>query len=156
MMGLMGQDYKNAIGARIGLSTGVSYQHNIDQFRGYSGLMSFRDGGIQITGMLVSTRPIYANFTDKLYFYVGMGAHVGFTRWEPQNKFWSNPFYRPYYGGSFAPVIGFDGTAGIEYRLNRAPISFCLDAKPFIEFFGQNIFRLELLDIGFTIKFTFN
>lgn len=150
------QDYKHAIGARVGLSSGITYEYNVDQFRGYRGMLSFREGGMQVTGMLQSTRPIYAKFTDKLYYYAGLGAHVGFTRYPPKRGFFSNPFRVPSSGGRFAPVIGLDAIIGLEYRLNRAPISFCLDAKPFLELFGQTIFRFAFFDIGFTMKFTFN
>jgi hypothetical protein len=154
---LHGQDYKkNAIGVRLGLSSGITYEHNVDAFRGYKGLLSFREGGIQITGLIESHRPLYLNFTNKMYYYVGMGAHVGYTRYPPQ---WG-AFYKPFQGYSgqphFAPVIGMDAIIGLEYRLSNTPLSFCLDAMPFFEFFGQNIFRLALLNIGFSIKILFN
>lgn len=160
LMGLLffntrAQDYKNAIGGRIGLSSGITYQHQIDEFRGYKGLMSFRDGGIQITALLESYRPLYLKFTDKMYYYTGLGAHIGFTRYQPQRGFLSNPFRYSYRYGSFSPVIGMDAIIGLEIRCAKAPLAFNLDVKPFFELFGQNIFRLSLFDIGFTMKVIF-
>ena len=151
------QEKKHAVGARLGLSSGITYQMMVDQFRGYKGFMSFRDGGIQLTALIESYRPLYLDFTDKMYFYTGMGAHIGFTRWQSRNWLWSNPFrYYPqanYY--SIAPVIGLDAIIGMEFRLERIPLTFSLDAKPFFELFGQNIFRLSVFDLGFSVKVHF-
>ena len=153
--GTNAQEYKNEIGARVGLSSGITYQYHIDNFRGYKGLLSFRDGGIQLTALLESYRPLYLKFTDKMFYYTGMGAHVGYTTHQPQRGFLANPFRRYYYPGKFAPIIGLDAIAGIEFRLDRAPLAFSLDVKPFFELFGQNIFRLSLFDFGFSMKITF-
>ena len=147
-----GQEHKHAVSGRIGLSSGIAYQVMVDDFRGYKGLMSFRDGGVQIAGLIESYRPIYLNFTDKMYYYTGMGAHIGFTRWAPKRGIY--PFYFST-SGSFAPVIGLDAIIGIEYRLDRVPLTFSLDAKPFFELFGHTIFRLSLLDFGFSVKVHF-
>lgn len=155
LAGVKGQAYKHAISGRLGLSSGITYQYQVDEFRGYKGMMSFRDGGVQLTGLLESSRPLYLNFTDRMYYYTGLGAHVGFTRFQPKRGFFTNPFNFDKNSGHFAPVIGLDAIIGIEYRLPRAPIAFCLDAKPFFELFGQNIFRLSLFDIGLSMKFTF-
>lgn len=155
MSGAHSQDHKNVIGGRLGLSSGITYQYLVDDFRGYKGMMSFRDGGVQLTALLESYRPLYLNFTDKMYYYAGMGAHIGFTRWQPRRGFFSNPFRYSGGGGHFAPVIGLDAIIGIEFRLSRTPLIFSLDAKPFFELFGQNMFRLSLFDIGLSVKFTF-
>ena len=149
------QDYKNAVGARLGLSSGFTYQRQVDQFRGYKGMLSFRDGGFQITALLESYRPLYLKFTDKMYYYTGMGVHVGYTTTQPQRGILANPFRYTNRYGKFAPVIGMDAIIGLEIRLKRAPLAFNLDAKPFFELFGQNIFRLSVFDIGISIKYTF-
>jgi hypothetical protein len=128
---------------------------NVDQFRAYKGILSFREGGVQITAMIESSRPLYVNFTDKLYYYAGIGAHVGFTRFQARRGFFSNPFNFSYNYGHFAPVMGLDGIIGIEYRLDRSPLSFAIDAKPFFELFGQSIFRLSVFDIGISMKYSF-
>ncbi len=155
LTGLQAQEKKNAISGRIGLSSGITYQHMVDEFRGYKGMMSFRDGGIQITALIENYRPLYLKFTDKMYYYTGMGAHIGFTRWPPKRGLYPNPFQTYNGSGHFAPVIGLDAIVGIEYRLDRIPLTFSLDAKPFFELFGQTIFRLSLLDIGLAVKIHF-
>ncbi len=153
--GVQSQDHRHVLGARIGLSTGLTYEYRVDPFRAYKGMMSFREGGVQLMGMIQSCRPLYVNFTDKLYYYAGLGAHIGFTRFQPRRSFLANPFRFNYAYGHFAPVIGLDAMLGIEYRIDRLPLIFALDAKPFFELFGQNIFRLSPFDIGLSIKFTF-
>jgi hypothetical protein len=155
MLCVRAQELKHEIGLRLGLSSGISYEMHVDQFRAYKGLLSFREGGVQITAIIESTRPLYVNFTDRLYYYTGIGAHVGFTRFPPKNRFFGNPFNFSYNYGRFAPVLGLDGIIGLEYQLDRSPLSFCIDAKPFFELFGQNIFRLSLFDIGISMKYSF-
>ena len=147
--------YRNAVGVRVGLSSGFTYQHQIDQFRGYKGMLSFRDGGVQITALLESYRPLYLKFTDRMYYYTGMGVHIGYTTHQPQKGLLVNPLRYSSRYGRFTPVIGMDAIVGLEIRLKRAPLAFSLDAKPFFELFGQNIFRLSLFDIGLTMKYTF-
>jgi hypothetical protein len=70
---------------------------------------------------------------------------------------WSDPFR--YYAQanyfSIAPVIGLDAIIGMEFRLDRIPLTFSLDAKPFFELFGQNMFRLSVFDIGLSVKVHF-
>ena len=153
--GARSQEQRHVLGVRIGLSTGITYEYHVDPFRAYKGLVSFREGGVQLTGMIQSCRPLYVNITDKLYYYAGLGAHIGFTRFQPRRSFLANPFRFNYAYGHFAPLIGLDAMLGIEYRPERLPLIFALDAKPFFELFGQNIFRLSPFDIGLSIKFTF-
>ena len=155
-VGVNSQEYRDAVSLRLGLSSGITYQHLIDDFRGYKGMLSYREGGLQVTALLESYRPLYLKSTDKMFYYTGMGAHIGFTRYPPKFRYNINPF-RYYSGeGRFAPVIGLDAIIGLEYRLDRAPLEFSLDVKPFFELFGQTIFRLSLFDFGLSIKFTFN
>ena len=149
------QERKHELGLRLGLSSGISYTMHVDQFRAYKGLLSFREGGVQITAMIESSRPLYVNFTDKLYYYTGIGAHVGFTRFQPRRSFFTNPFNFSYSYGHFAPVMGLDGIIGIEFRFDRTPLAFAIDAKPFFELFGQSIFRLSVFDIGISMKYSF-
>jgi len=153
--GVHSQEKKHAVSGRVGLSSGLTYQIMIDDFRGYKGMLSFRDGGAQITALLESYRPLYLNFTDKMYYYTGMGAHIGFTRFPPRHGIFPNPFRYYGSGGHFAPVIGLDAIIGLEYRLDRIPLTFSLDVKPFFELFGQTIFRLSLFDIGLSVKVHF-
>lgn len=149
------QENRHEIGLRYGLSSGISYKMKVDQFRAYKGLLTFREGGLQVTALIESTRPLYVNFSDKLFYYTGIGAHIGFTQQKAKRGFWANPFQYSYTYGRFAPVLGMDAIIGMEYRLDRVPLSFALDIKPFFELFGQYIFRLSLFDIGFSIKYSF-
>lgn len=151
------QEHRHAISGRVGLSSGIAYQLMVDDFRGYKGFVSFRDGGMQFTGLIESYRPLYLDFTDKMYFYTGMGAHIGFTRWQSGNWIWANPFkyYRQATWNHVLPVFGLDAIIGLEYRLTRIPMTFSLDVKPFFELFGQNIFRLSLFDVGLSVKVHF-
>lgn len=150
------QEKRHEIGLRVGLSSGISYKLKVDQFRAYKGLLTFREGGLQVTAMIESSRPLYVKFTDKLSYYTGIGAHLGYTQYKAKRGFWANPFNFSYSSyRNFAPVLGMDAIIGLEYRLDRVPLSFTLDAKPFFELFGQYIFRLSLIDFGLSIKYSF-
>lgn len=155
VIGVKSQEYRNAIGGRAGINSGITYQHHIDDFRGYKGMLSYRDGGLQLTALIESYRPLYFNFSDKFYYYTGMGAHIGYTTMKPKRRLFANPFNYSGKEGHFAPIIGLDAIIGIEFRLSRAPLAFALDAKPFFDLFGQNMFRLSLFDIGLSMKVIF-
>jgi len=42
---------------------------------------------------------------------------------------------------------------GAEYHFESIPMHISLDYKPYFEFFGIEDFRLDLWDIGFSIRY---
>lgn len=152
---LSAQYLRKAVGLRGGLSSGITFQYYYQEDRDLKGLMSFRNQGLQITGLIEQYVPLELHFGDHFYAYYGFGAHVGYVhvpsdQWLGYNQY---PYDYHNYGGRF--VIGGDGIVGAEYRVFVVPLTFGIDYKPFFELFGYDIFRLAMGDFALTIKYNF-
>lgn len=150
---LSAQEPDQSVGLRGGLSSGFTFQHFHSQSEDVKLLLSFREGGAQLTGLSEIYKPVMIGYYDQFFLYYGAGVHVGYTRYE--NRWWSrnNRWERDY--PSTRPVIGADAIVGIEYRIEQIPFAVGFDFKPFFEFFGQDFFRLSLSDFAFTLKYNF-
>jgi hypothetical protein len=149
------QHMKHAIGARGGVSSGLTYQYFFQQDRDIKMLLSFRDNGVQLTALAERYEPLPMRFGNNFFLYYGMGAHLGITR--DKQLFWR--YHKDNLDDSSFPtsraIVGADGIIGVEYRLYSLPFAFGLEYKPFFDLFGHRIFRLGLFDIGFTVKYHF-
>lgn len=149
------QEYRQQIGLRGGFTSGVSYKLFKDELKALEGILSYRDNGIQLTAIIETYKPVYLKHTDKVHFFSGLGAHIGYT--AGYNNFWLEDriFRSNYHGNTFRPVLGLDAILGFEYRFNQIPFVLGIDYKPYFELFGQNFFSLNLWDIGISIKYSF-
>lgn len=149
------QEYRQQIGLRGGVSSGISYKLFKSELKAMEGIISYRDRGIQLTALIETYRPVYLKHTDRVYFFSGMGAHIGYAQWYTDRILDDPIFRRNYLGEHFSPVLGLDAIMGFEYRFLRIPFVIGLDYKPYFELFGPNFFSLNLLDFGITIKYSF-
>jgi hypothetical protein len=147
------QNYMREAGFRGGLTSGLTYRYYLEDNLAYEALLSFRNGGMQMTLMRQIREVTLTEYADNLYFTYGLGAHAGFFYTNKNSFLWYNDFY--YTDRKFSPVIGIDGYAGIEYRVDSFPITVGLDYKPFFEFSTQQIFRIRIWDLGLTLKYRF-
>lgn len=152
---LSAQYLQNAVGLRGGLSSGISYQYFFHEDLDVKGLMSFRNHGFQITGLVEQYVPLELHYGDHFYAYYGFGAHIGYVhtptdRWLAYNQY---PYDNRDFGGRF--VMGGDGIVGAEYRVFVVPFTFGIEYKPFFELFGYDVFRLAFGDFALTIKYNF-
>ena len=124
------QEYKSAIGLRLGYPLSASYKTFISEtaaiegvagFRSFSGYSWFNVGGYyQIHKELGSTKG--------LQWYYGAGANL---------YFWS--FDSGFGGGSSTTSIGLSGVLGLDYKFSEAPLNISVDWIPtfFINGFGN-------------------
>lgn len=151
---LKGQQYEKAIGFRGGLASGLTYKTSLDPGMAFEGILSFRERGLQVTGLLEKHRPCLMDYIDNLDYYWGFGAHAGYVK---RNKYFdlnrNNVF--SFGDNPSSPVIGMDVIGGIEYKFRRYPITVGADIKPFFELFGSSIFKIRIFDSGFTVRYTF-
>lgn len=156
-LALAGQDYRSSIGLRGGNSSGITFKGFVDGDKAIEALASTRDGGFQFTMLMQTYRPVLLEYSEHLFFYYGYGAHVGYTRWYKRYKdditILGHPTY--YYVRRSTPVIGADAIAGMEYRMYRVPLAFTLDAKPFVEVFGEDFLKIRPFDFAFSVRYTF-
>lgn len=115
------QDYRTGIGVRGGLFTGITLKHFISDRTAIEGLFETRWSGLGITGLYEIHNNAFD--VDRLNWYYGFGAHIGF--YNGDNTPWGTT-------STSYSVIGVDGILGIEYNISEIPINISLDWKPVI------------------------
>ncbi len=155
-LGLKAQTHIQYLGLRGGVSYGISSKIFNGEFKALEGLLSFRSRGVQLTALIETYKPLYLKHTDRVYFYSGMGAHLGYTGWREDRFLKSNLFRNDFSTRKYSPVLGLDGILGVEYRFREVPLVAAVDYKPFFDLFGQNFFNIHLWDFGFSIRYVFN
>lgn len=156
LSGLYGnaQEYRNAVGFRGGYSSGICYQGFFNENNAVEVLLSWRDSGMQLTGIFEAYHPVMTDHYDNFFIYYGFGGHFGYTQWYRKQYYDTQP-NTFYYKQKASPVMGFDGMFGFEYKLYRVPLSFSMNYKPFMEMFGEEFIKLNFHDFGFSAKLRF-
>lgn len=136
------QDYVNSVGLRGGLSYGVTGKHFLSTTDAIEGIFASRWGGFNITGLY--ERHAGAFDVDRLYFFYGGGAHIGF--WDGTTNPWfsDNQTYT---------VIGIDGIIGLEYVFSEIPFNVSLDYKPGFNIVGYTGFWGDEMALSFRFIF---
>lgn len=124
-----GQDYKTGVGLRLGLYNGLSVKHFFSENKAAEGILTTRWRGFDITGLYEIHNQAFQ--IDRLNWYYGFGAHVGF--WNGDNTPWGH------LGTNYA-VVGIDGVIGIEYNFLEVPINIGIDWKPELNLTGYTAF----------------
>ncbi len=112
------QDYKNGIGLRLGYDQGITFKHFLGSKPALEGIASFHYNGLDITRLFEIHNRAFN--VDRLNWYFGGGAHVG--------------FYGSSYGNGSGTYVGIAGIIGIEYNIKEVPINIGLDWKPVFDF----------------------
>lgn len=123
------QDYNTGVGLRLGFSNGLTVKHFLSQRSAVEGLLATRWHGFEITGLLEVHNQAFD--VDRLKWYFGGGAHIGF--WNGDNTYWGDT-------GTNYTIIGVDGILGIEYSFSEVPINLSLDWKPAFNLTGYTGF----------------
>lgn len=149
---MFSQSYKTSYGVRTGYTSGFMAQFIIDDNKYFNSILSFRNRGLQVTGL----RQFYKDFSVKgtnLHMYYGYGAHVGYSNYHFNYNYHSEIYIT--YEKRFCPEIGIDGNLGAEYHLTNMPFAICLDYKPFLQIIGNDFLETHS-DWALTFKYTIN
>jgi len=119
---------------------------------GIYGLLSFRKGGMQITGLRLFYEMSLSEISPDLFFTWGYGGHAGFVITDNLTLFGEDYYFK---GDRFLPLIGIDGWAGLEYRFSTIPLSLGLNLKPSMELTFPSFVSLKPFDIAFSCAYTF-
>lgn len=145
------QDFKQAVGIRAGYTGGVEYRIYTNDENSYKFLLGSRERGVIAHAIKEFHRYGLFTFTDQLNFVFGAGIHAGYERWDQL-------YYRfnsSYFATKTAFIAGLDGLAGLEYMFLEIPLSVGIEAKPYFDLFGREMFDLQLFDFAFTVKYHF-
>ena len=121
------QDYNTGIGLRGGWESGLTVKHFIGSKSALEGILATRWRGFEITG-LYEIHNVAFN-AERLKWYFGFGAHIGFWDGDYTSKYWGDP-------GTNYTVVGLDGILGLEYSFSEVPINISLDWKPAFNIVG--------------------
>ncbi|MBT3385594.1 MAG: hypothetical protein HN778_14785 [Prolixibacteraceae bacterium] len=148
---LQAQGFNQAVGIRGGLSSGFEYRFFTDDANSYKLLLSTRDRGLQLHAFKEFHQYDWFEFSDQLVFFYGAGIHAGFESWDIVRYQYNTSWHET----RTALLAGIDGLVGIEYVFYEAPISFGIEVKPYFDVFGREIFKIQLFDFAFTLKYLF-
>jgi hypothetical protein len=150
------QSYDKQVGIRLGVTSGLSGKVIKDDRTAIEGALGFRDGGIQLIGLLEAYHPLIKTNTVHWMLYYGGGGHVGYIDGYNKVRRWSNT--AGYYWEEqriAGPVIGIDAVFGTDYTFHKVPITLSIEFKPFVELQAFQHFKVNFWDFGFGIAYRF-
>jgi hypothetical protein len=118
----------NAVGLRLGLGTGVTFQHFTNNRNAFEAIAYQRFGAANLT-LLAEAHEQMFDVRGLRYFY-GAGAHAWIFN---QNSVLRDNVLRE---NSYA--LGVDAIVGIAYYVHSFPIQFSVDWKPGINLLGSH------------------
>lgn len=150
---LTAQIKSSSIGLRGGGVSGFSYKYIDYDLKAFEIIAGWQEGGFRVVGLLEKYKPIATDRIANLFVFWGGGAHVGCINTTTEYVYQGSDGYDYYYPDNRAkPVIGGDFIAGMEYRFESIPLRLGFDYKPYFQVFGEETFRVDLWDVGFTVR----
>jgi hypothetical protein len=152
---LQGQFVTKQAGFRFGYRSGIFYQVSQEAGTaevGFNTLLSFKESGIQVTGLRIFYESSLDNISPNLLFSWGYGGHLGFS-YSDHVRFMGEDYY--YTNERFMPLFGADGWLALEYRIEDIPLTVSLNYKPFIELTIPAFVRVVPADFAFSIAYIF-
>lgn len=155
-MSMYGQFFEQRVGLRMGYTSGISGKIIKDRKIALEGMLGFRNGGIQVYGLLESQKPLIDDGIHDLQLFMGGGAHVGYVNGIEKYRSYNSPSGVHYYEELIAgPVVGLDVIFGTEYTFIKVPLTVAIDFKPFVELQSFRRVKVNFYDIAFSIRYTF-
>lgn len=153
---MFGQMYEQRVGIRMGYTSGISGKIIKNQKVALEGILGFRQGGMQVYGLVESQKQLIFDGIHDLQMYFGGGAHIGYVNGVARYKSYTSPNGIHYYEEMVTgPVFGLDGVFGAEYTFVKVPLTIALDFKPFLELQSFRLMKSNFYDFAFSIKYTF-
>jgi hypothetical protein len=145
--------YSNAIGIRVGETSGLTVKHFFGSNSAFEGILSTWPNTFGVTGLYEKYAPV--GTVKNLNWYYGGGAHVTFGTNRPYYTYYNEGNRYAVYRSNYPGIgLGIDGIIGLEYKIPRAPIAISMDLKPFIELNNAGVL-FTALDPSFGIKVAF-
>lgn len=135
------QEYRNAIGIRAGLPTGLTYKRFFDENSAIEGVLGTRWRG-------VSFSVLYAYHKEtKIYpglrWYFGGGAALGF--YDNQSPW--------VVGNEYKAIFGIEAVLGIDYTFDKVPVNLGFDWTPLYNIIGYTDF--DFLQFALSVRYLF-
>jgi hypothetical protein len=153
---LFAQDIERAAGVRLGHTSAITYKKFVTEQEAFELMLSGRNEGMQMTGLYLFHQPLEVGFDKHIFFYYGVGAHVGYERFDDLTKVVVNedPLEFIFEEKSYF-VMGADVMTGVEYRILTVPMTIGFEIKPYFNFIGMRYIESRFWDAGFSFKYVF-
>ncbi|NOT37360.1 MAG: hypothetical protein HOP11_08285 [Saprospiraceae bacterium] len=123
------QDYKSAIGLRLGYPTSISYKHFISEKGAIEGVLGYRGytyyNWLNLSGFYEHHNAIAS--VDRLSWYYGGGASI--YKWSYDDDFYPNNDFN-------SLSFGLHGIIGLDYRFDF-PLNLSVDWIPTVILGGE-------------------
>jgi len=139
------------VGIRGGRNGSLSYRVFMEVDQAYEVKLVGRNNGLQFTVLNERFKPTLMKWSQNLFLYTGLGLHAGFSSSE-QNF---DEHDDKYTYNRTGPLAGVDFVCGLEYRVDKYPITVSLDINPYAEVSASDFFRLNIWNSGFSVRYTF-
>jgi hypothetical protein len=152
---LAGQISTRQAGFRLGYRSGIFYQVSSETGNaetGYNAMLSFKDSGIQLTGLKIVYENSLNGISPNLFFGWGYGGHIGFI-YADHVRSMGEDYY--FHDERFCPLLGIDGWLAAEYRIRDIPVIVSLNLKPYVEITIPAFVRLMPGDFGISVSYVF-
>ena len=120
--GLFAQNYKSAVGARLGYPLGVSFKQFTGEKTAFELNAGFRSGyrysWFNVSGAVLIHKPIKSVDGLKWYFGPGVSAYI-----------WNYDRYY-YYDDYASTTFGIQGYIGLDYAFTDIPLNLSIDWVP--------------------------
>jgi hypothetical protein len=152
---LSGQISTRQAGFRLGYRSGIFYQVSSETGNaetGYNAILSFKDSGVQLTGLKIVYENSLNGISPNLFFGWGYGGHVGFINSDHVRSMGEDYYF---HDERFCPLLGIDGWLAAEYRIRDIPVIVSLNLKPYVEITIPAFVRLMPGDFGISVSYVF-
>ena len=149
---LSAQEFDLEGGIRTGVSNGLSMRMYPGPVAHSEAMLLTRNRGVQFAIFLGSTDELYQIPMPGFSLSKAWGGHLGFAGTKVRSL--DEEYYYTRYRR--VPVLGIDYYLGLNYTLNRIPLTFTIDYKPFAEILPERFLRINLWDFGFGIRYQFS
>lgn len=120
------QNYKTAIGLRLGAPTSISLKHFINEKGALEAFVGYRSWGFgswfNVGGLYEHHLPITS--VEGLQWYFGGGVNAFFWNYDNAYNFGGNDYS--------STSLGIMGAIGLDYKFANAPVNLSLDWLPLI------------------------
>jgi hypothetical protein len=151
---LFSQDYRQAIGVRLGASSGFTYRKILASDLAAELMLNSQNHGSVLTFLVEKHKPATLFDDINLDFFYGAGIHVGLADryYNDDDYINKEDIHSPHLT---LPQLGLDAYFSFEYTMPKYPVVLNIDCKPYLEFFDNHYLGMHLPVIAIGAKYIF-
>ena len=146
------QNYTRDAGIQFGSKFEFSYRQFFKNDVAYEAYLGYSKREIKFTAFKEFFNPAFQRRSSSVEFCYGFGGHIGLTYLNSYDF-----FLRKYHldNWSFAPILGIDGMARLDYYFREFPLILTIGIRPYFEFSTYRYFYLDIFEPMIEFKYRF-